>query len=327
MYPKDVFRNSQTRSSKIQNMKYPVIFFLLAVALLYFRLTLGLYFMRVKFMIPVLNVGLVLIYVNTILFIYRNFIFKEKEKVNEALNLTSASSLSRYSKLENKSSDSSTYSYIMPIYMTDIAGFRTVYIKYIHFSKEDDSSISKEMFRTIFNYCMSNNLYVSVYNMNIGDDIQSLLHAEEVIKKASVPEEQLKRASVKLDYMREIAKSSRVTTEVIQISAMSMTNNLQFLDHIKILVNKMKSIPSTYKIQIMDKDNIEDFLKKYFKMSILSLTEIEADKVSNKSKNAIMLHKVTFEDGEAVEFSPINEYRKHIKVYKRGVNNEANSSS
>lgn len=322
MYPKDIYRNSRTKSSKFKNLHIPALLVVSAGVLIYLRFSLGMSIINNKLLGSLLTLILLLIYINVVLSVYRTYIFKEKKKIKVYKQTDSASSLNRYNSLNLKDPDISTYYFGQyGIYMPEIKGYKTCILKLTHLS-HPDLDAAKKLFEDIFNLCMNNNLYCNRITLPVTEDLPAFKYAERVLRNANIPKSQLARANAKLDYNRTICENNKLAADIIQITSMDAVSNYNFTSLIKLMISTINNQSVGYSLSVLSKEEIIRFIGEFFFIPIVNISMTPEEQITQATKNAIILHLVRTEDGNTYEFAPVRQIQKYVQTYRNSSNKE-----
>ncbi len=319
IYPKDVFKSKQCKTTDYQRAKFPIAFFIMSAIVVFFRVNLGLYVLGNFVLTTLLNIVTLIVWLNLSLSFFRTFVIEEKKKKRLYSGDFNQRQIKRYSNIELRQDENAYFtSGSNVIYMPEVTSLRTTFIKLEHLSFLDKKE-TEALLESVFNFCAKKNLVISQYTVPKElSSFTSLTYIDNAIKNnTEFTEEQLRRASLRLEYNRENCKFSAIVTDVFQITA-TPASNLRFPKLINELMIDMTTRKTSLSIHLMTYDEVESFVKNFFRLKFLDLNRLSERKASAVVKSSILLHTVETDNEEYLEFTPISiGYSRKTKVYNR----------
>ncbi len=307
MYPQDIFKTKQTKTMSVKKAKFPMYLAIATAALFYTRVNVGMLVIGNTLLTAALNILTLIIYFFITLTLMRKYLVREKEKVRQYSMEYSRRELRRYSKVELRSDDASTYHYgNKEIYLPELNGYRTTFIKMTHLSYSNERVV-KNMLEELHNFCMKRNLLLTKIDMPKGiESFNSIKYMSRVIDNADhLTPEQISRASLRYDYTRTLCETNTVVEDVYQITATDMNNNLAFPQHSRSVMSLVTSKHISMDVQLLGLEEVKEFYRNFFKLAIIDLNKLSENKISNVVKSSVLLHTVKTDTGETFEFTPI----------------------
>lgn len=319
IYPRDVFKSKQCKTTDYQRAKFPIAFFIMSAVVMFFRVNLGLYVLGNFVLTMALNIITLLLWLQLSLTFFRTFVIEEKKKKRLYAGDFNQRQLKRYSNIELRQDENAYFTTgSNVIYMPELTSLRTTFIRLEHLSFLDKKE-TEALLESVFNFCAKKNLVLSQYTVpkELGS-FTALTYLDNAIKNnKDFTEEQLRRASLRLDYLRNNCKYSAIVTDVFQITA-TPASNLRFPKLINELLIDMRMRKTSLDISLMTYDEVESFVKHFFRLKFLDLNRMSERKASTIVKSSILLHTVETEDDDFLEFTPISiGYTRRTKVYNR----------
>ena len=307
LYPHDIFKTKLTKTVSVSKAKFPLFTFFTTVVVIYTRVNVGMYVLGHKYFTMALNVLTMLVYFFAVLTLFRKYVIQEKDKIRSQMQQGSKRELKRFSKIELRDDESALYHFGREsIYLPELSGFRTTYIKMTNLSYSD-KDITEGMLEDMHNFCIKRNLLLTKYDMPKDiDTFDSIKYMNAAINNADhLTDMQISRASLRNDFIRELCKENTVVEDVYQITALDMNNNLAFPQHIKSLLNMCRSKGVSMDISPLTLDEVKKFFRDFFAIQIIDLHKMSDKQVSKEVLDSVLLHKVITAGGETYEFTPI----------------------
>ncbi len=302
MYIKNVVGDKLSKPVTIKSARQVGIIILATVSVACLRFFIGLYFYREPRVLFLLNILAIVLYINIIMTLFRKVIINEKKRLVQIRNNRMSQTLGEISKLELRNDTSSTFEHFGKIYIPQINGMSTIFIEFTHNSRPLSNAMNVNMFTRIFDYSISHGLIHQRYDMSMSRPFKSHEYDEQAIINSKLTKEEMRRASLRLEYQRIITDNARVTSEVIQLTSTSMIGNAKFADYVKDIISIIRNSKTTHSYRVLDIDGINNFLKEYNKLELINVGEVSMNRFKIDRVQGVILQKDIFKD------NTVNEY-------------------
>ena len=319
IYPRDVFKTRQCKTTDYKRAKFPIAFFIMTIVVVFFRVNLGMYVLGNFLLTTALNIVSIILWIQLSLTFFRKFIVREKETKRLYMGEFNQRQIKRYSNMELRTDDNAYFtSGNTKIYMPELKSMRTTFISLEHMSFLN-KEVTQAMLEDVYNFCAKRGLLLTQYTVPKDvNSFDSINYLDKAIKSnTTFTEEQLHRASLRLEFNRNMCKYTSIVTDVFQITA-TPASNLRFPKLINELMGIIDAKAVSLEVHLMEYSEVETFLKQFFALRFLDLNRLSEKKTSQVVRSSILLHTVTTDDGERLEFIPISiGYSKNTQVLNR----------